>query len=337
MKPFSMIRFLFTGPVHPIIRIFPILFYVAIILVSYPVYSQDGDDLYGKANSIVVENNYGFELFVKRQSYTFSSFEYESSTRNPYQDSLIQNDGLKQNSKILVPMMLRYEDSQRNFWIETSYYEIEIVNSNTVELTTYPDSFSLTRRYFPALIRSEAEINAIKFFEPESGLKLGIGGGGKNINKYIYGKYNLSGAYQEYYLTYGPQLSLRLEWNFLNNLFLTGMVDAFYTQGNRFSDNLLIDTNQLRVEGSIAGKKGLYRGVESDMALYFRFFEKFKIGVGYNRIDSFFSPLNNHSIIYILPDPLNNQNPETIQISQGIQNGAKETLHGLYAVLVFAI
>ena len=309
-----------------------VLLNLAFCFLPFPVFSQAVASEKSANTQAVQEPAYGFELFVKRQTYEVVPYEYTSSTRDPHREFLIQNSNLEQNSKVLVPMALRYEGKNRKYWLETSFYEIEIVNSNTYQLKHSPSSSTLSRKYFPALTRSEAEIGAFYIFTPLSGLQLGIGGGGKNINKYTYGKNNLSGAFQEYYLTYGPQLGLRLEWKFLSNLSLSVMLDAFYTQGNRFSDNVLLDNDHLQIAGSIAGKKGLYRGVESDIALYYRFFGKFRIGIGYNRIDSYFSPLHNNSILYTFPDPLRNRNPAEIKIRRGIQNGNFETLKGFYAV-----
>ena len=272
-----------------------------------------------------------FELFVKRQTYTFTPYEYTSSTRVPEKDTIIINDGLRQNSKVLVPMTLRFEDLQKKYWLEIAYYEIEIINSNSAELTTRPGATALTRKYFPAVTRSEAEINLFKIFQPYNSLKLGFGGGGKNINKYIYGNNIPQGAFQVYHLTYGPQLGMRLDWNFSGHFSLAAMLDAFYTQGSRYSDNVILQQNRLEYSVMTAGRQGIYRGMEVDLAFFYRFLEKYRIGVGYNTIGSWFSPLHNDTYLFTLTSTPN-QNPD-IKIRPDIQNGNFEKLQGVYTVL----
>jgi outer membrane protein (TIGR04327 family) len=290
--------------------------------------SQDTKNIPNKQNLNL--NEFNWELLIRRQTYTYSPYEYNSSTNNPNKDFQILQSQLQQNSKVMVPFGLRYENLNHKFWIETSYFEIESVNPNTIQWKTDAKESTLQRIYFPALGRSEFELNAYKIIEVCNSCKLGLGGGIKNINKYIYGQNIGSGAFQEYYFTYGPQLSLRLEWNVFSKFFINLGLDGFYSQGTRFSDNLKTKSDQIQMTLASAGTRGMYRGYESDLSIQYRIFESIKFGFGYNRIDSFFSYLNNESYLLTFYDSSRTQ--ESFLISQNIRNGNFDSLRGFYLI-----
>jgi outer membrane protein (TIGR04327 family) len=209
-----------------------------------------------------------------------------------------------------------------------AYFEVENANSNAFINTYKQGQLTTSRNYFPAIGRSEFEANIFKVFQMYDRFELALGGGIRNINKYIYGKNNLNGAYQEYYFTYGPQISFQSSWNFYKTFYLQLHGDLFYTRGTRFSDNLVIRPDLIRKSINNSSWNLIYRGYEIDFSLKHKINDELSIYLGYNFIESFYSPYKNNSLN--LDWSLNDQNISSIEINQNLLKGNFETLKGVY-------
>ncbi|TGN10441.1 LA_2444/LA_4059 family outer membrane protein [Leptospira ilyithenensis] len=275
-----------------------------------------------------------FEFFLKRQTYHFTPYEYTSLTETPDPNRPVSAGKLNQNSKVLIPFVFSYDNYEKNYRLEISYFEMEIVNPNSVVLRTEGNQISMTREYITPVTRSELEVNAYRKFSIGKGWSLYTGGGIRNINKYKYGSYVSEGAFQEYFFTYGPQLSIKSVHSITSDIQFSIGLDGFYTQGNRFLKDPILSSQTFLLPISTAGTEGIYRGYELDLSLSYRFFENFKFYIGYNQIESKFSYLDLHQVNVIYLNSQWNGNNFSLTgvpaVSQPIRSGNFEILKGVY-------
>jgi len=286
------------------------------------------------ANASKKERSSSFELLLKRQTYHFIPYEYTSLTEVQNLHQSATTDKLRQNSKVLIPFVFGYENHEKNYKLEISYFEMEIVNPNVLVLRTNENQISFNREYLTPVTRSELEANAYRKFYLAEDWNLYLGGGIRNINKYKYGTYLGEGAFQEYFFTYGPQVSIKSEYSVTERMKVSIGFDGFYTQGNRFLKDPILNSQTFTFPVNIAGTEGIYRGYELDVSLSYRFFENFKFYIGYNQIESKFSYLNFHQINVTYLNSGWNGNDSTFSgipsFSQPTQTGNFETLKGIY-------
>ncbi|UOG31791.1 LA_2444/LA_4059 family outer membrane protein [Leptospira noguchii] len=230
-----------------------------------------------------------FELLIKRQTYRWTPYDYTSYTERSILETTIKTDSIKQNQKVLIPLVFRYDQLEKKFRIEISAYEIELANPNTNVVQFGSLGFDARRQYFNPMLRSEAEFNYYKIINLLPNWDFFAGAGIRNINKYKYGYFLREGVYEEYFYTYGPQIIFRTDFRPIENLYFSLAADFFYTEGNRFYKQKTLTQDWMVVSFGNAGAKGIYRGYEIDFSISYRIFEKFKIYLGYNYIYSFFS------------------------------------------------
>lgn len=224
--------------------------------------------------------------------YEYTSLTDKNETITPTRSS----SALKENGKVLIPFVFSYENLAKGFKLDLSYYEIEIVNANTLLYQHPAQGPNISRFYLSPMARSEFEFNAYKTFTPTSDWKLYLGGGIRNINRYLYGNYLGQGTFKEYFFTYGPQVSVQSIYQLTGDFAFHLTMDVFYTQGTRFfkQPNLMEDRFQYSL--STSGTGGIFRGYEFDGSLSYSFHPNMKFFVGYNMIVSKFSYLHYNEI-----------------------------------------
>ncbi|BDA78006.1 membrane protein [Leptospira kobayashii] len=308
-------------------------FWVVLFLFGWCVCSLYGEEN-GVENTVKKEKTSSFELLLKRQTYDFAPYEYTSLTKNPPPNQTSNTGKLSQNSKVLIPFVFSYENYKKNYRLEISYFEMEIVNPNSLVLRTDGNQISMTREYLKPVTRSELKANAYLKFPFGKDWNFYSGGGIRNINKYKYGNYLGEGAFQEYFFTYGPQLSIKSVYSITSEIQFSVGLDGFYTQGNRFVKDPILNSQTFTLPIDTAGTEGIYRGYELDLSLSYRFAENFKFYIGYNRIESKFSYLHFHQINVNYSNSQWNGNDFSLSgfpsISKPIQSGNFETLKGFY-------
>ncbi|TGL39008.1 LA_2444/LA_4059 family outer membrane protein [Leptospira perdikensis] len=238
-----------------------------------------------------------WSLLLKRQTYHYLPYEYSSLTdKNESIFPTRSSSALKENGKVLIPFVFSYENLEKGFKVDLSYFEIEIVNANTLLYQQSAQGGNLSRFYLSPMARSEFELNLYKTFAPTKDWKLNLGGGVRNINRYLYGNYLGQGTFKEYFFTYGPQASIQTIYQIHQDFAFHLTMDVFYTQGTRFfkQPNLMEDRFQYSL--STAGTEGIFRGYEWDGSLSYSFHPHMKFFVGYNMIVSKFSYLHYNDI-----------------------------------------
>ncbi|TGM68923.1 hypothetical protein EHQ96_05100 [Leptospira levettii] len=238
-----------------------------------------------------------WSLLLKRQTYQYLPYEYTSLTDK--NESIVptrSSTTLKENGKVLIPFVFSYENVEKRFKVDLSYFEIEIVNANTLLFQQSAQGGNLSRFYLSPMARSEFELNLYQTFLPAKDWKLYLGGGVRNINRYLYGNYLGQGTFKEYFFTYGPQASVQSVYQLSQDLAFHLTMDVFYTQGTRFfkQPNLMEDRFQYSL--STAGTEGIFRGYEWDGSLSYSFHSNMKFFVGYNMIVSKFSYLHYNEV-----------------------------------------
>lgn len=238
-----------------------------------------------------------FSLLLKRQTYQYLPYEYTSLTDK--NESIVptrSSSALKENGKVLIPFVFSYENLAKGFKLELSYFEIEIVNANTLLYRQTAQGPNISRYYLSPMARSEFEFNAYKTFTPTRDWNLYLGGGLRNINRYLYGNYLGQGTFKEYFFTYGPQASVQSIYQLTGDFAFHLTMDVFYTQGTRFfkQPNLMEDRFQYSL--STASTGGIFRGYEFDGSLSYSFHPHMKFFIGYNMIVSKFSYLHYNEI-----------------------------------------
>ncbi|TGL64312.1 LA_2444/LA_4059 family outer membrane protein [Leptospira sarikeiensis] len=267
-----------------------------------------------------------FELLLKRQTYSITPYNFTSfSERTDPNESVVANH-LQQNQKVLVPAVFSYENYEKNFRAEISYYEVELVNPNSNVLKSNSGILSAERHYYSPLARSEFEANIYKIINPTENWSLFLGGGIRNINKYTYGNYVKDGAFSEYFYTYGPQISLQSSYLFTENFSLNLSLDLFYTEGTRFLKTPLLTPDTLLITNGSAGTRGIYRGTESEISFQYQFHSNMKFHAGYNQIYSYFSYLHYDQ----LDLTCQTQAPGAFTITNGSRSGNYEILRGFF-------
>ncbi|GBF37047.1 LA_2444/LA_4059 family outer membrane protein [Leptospira johnsonii] len=267
-----------------------------------------------------------FELLLKRQTYSFIPYNFTSYSEKTDPNESVETNHLQQNQKVLVPAVFSYENYEKNYRAEISYYEIELVNPNSNVIRSNSMGSSAERFYYSPLARSEFEANFYKIISPIRNWNLYLGGGLRNINKYTYGKYMLDGAFQEYFYTYGPQISIQSSYQFAENFSANISLDLFYTEGTRFFRTPVISPDTLVFTNGSAGTKGIYRGYESEISLQYKFHENMRFHLGYNQIFSYFSYLHFDQ----LDLNYNISSSSSISISNGSRSGNYEILRGFF-------
>ncbi|PJZ76887.1 LA_2444/LA_4059 family outer membrane protein [Leptospira neocaledonica] len=267
-----------------------------------------------------------FELLLKRQTYSFIPYNFTSYSEKTNPNESIETNHLQQNQKVLVPAVFSYENYEKNYKAEISYYEVELVNPNSNVIRSNSTGLSAERFYYSPLARSEFETNFYKIISLIQNWNLYLGGGLRNINKYTYGKYMLDGAFQEYFYTYGPQVSLQSSYQFAENFSANISLDVFYTEGTRFFKTPIISPDTLVFTNGSAGTRGIFRGFESEISLQYKFHENMRFHLGYNQISSYFSYLHfdQWNLHY------NFSSPSSISISNGSRSGNYEILRGFF-------
>lgn len=285
-------------------------------------------DIYAEDDSKREERNpkQRFELLLKRQTYQFVPYNYTSFSERTDPNSSVQTEHLQQNRKVLVPAVFSYENYEKNYRIETGYYEVELVNPNSNVIRTDVRGISAERFYYAPVARSEFEINGYKILSVTKDWNLYLGGGIRNINKYTYGYYLLDGAFQEYFYTYGPQASFQSRYRFYENITFAFGLDGFYTEGTRFFRNPIFSPSSITLTNGSAGTRGIYRGFEAEVSLQYQFHENMKFQIGYNQISSYFSYLHFDQI----NAKLDFSNPSIWTISNASKSGNYEILKGFF-------
>ena len=234
-----------------------------------------------------------FHLLLKRQTYHYIPYEYTALTdKNESLYPSRKSSELKENGKVLIPFVFTYENLAKALKVEVSYFEIEIVNANTLLFENSPSQISASRFYLSPMARSEFEGNAYKMFYLDPLWKVSLGGGIRNINRYLYGNYLSQGAFKEYFFTYGPQFSIESEVTLPYDLYWNLTLDIFYTQGTRFQRQPHLIENKLTYAFNNAGTEGVFRGYEFDTSLSYQFHSNMRLFLGFNQIISRFSYLN---------------------------------------------
>ncbi|TGM07229.1 hypothetical protein EHQ76_04985 [Leptospira barantonii] len=281
-----------------------------------------------------------FELILKRQTYLWTPYDYTSYTERSPLEMSIKADSIKQNQKVLTPFVLRFDRLEKKFRVEISAYEIELANPNTIVTQAGSSGFETRRQYFNPMIRSEAELNLFKIFDPNDDWRIFAGAGIRNINKYKYGYYLREGAYEEYFYTYGPQLVFRTDYRIWEKFFISLGVDLFYTEGNRFYKPTTMTLDSIVVSAGSSGVRGIYRGGEVDLSVAYQISESFKFYVGYSYIDSQFSyfGFNQTDLRFgtASNDPFRSETNTATEISRAweishtIRSGHRDLLRGAY-------
>ncbi|PJZ81628.1 LA_2444/LA_4059 family outer membrane protein [Leptospira meyeri] len=287
------------------------LIYIFLVSVSSMIFAEgDGRE----TEKPVPEGNSKkseWSLLLKRQTYHYLPYEYSSLTDK--NESILptrSSSALKENGKVLIPFVFSYENLEKGFKVDLSYFEIEIVNANTLLYQQSTQGGNLSRFYLSPTARSEFELNFYKTFSPTKDWKLNLGGGVRNINRYLYGNYLGQGTFKEYFFTYGPQVSVQTIYQLNQDFAFHLTMDVFYTQGTRFfkQPNLMEDKFQYSL--STAGTEGIFRGYELDGSLSYFFHPNMKFFVGYNMIVSKFSYLHYNDIqLKQNTENLGSQNP----------------------------
>lgn len=127
------------------------IFLIFYIFVSNSVLSQTEDN---KKNT--------FELLIKRQTYRWTPYDYTSYTERSILETTVKTDSIKQNQKVLIPLVFRYDQLEKKFRIEISAYEVELANPNTNVVQSGSLGYETRRQYFNPMLRSEAEFNYYK-------------------------------------------------------------------------------------------------------------------------------------------------------------------------------
>ncbi|MCG6144317.1 LA_2444/LA_4059 family outer membrane protein [Leptospira bandrabouensis] len=271
------------------------LIYLFLVSVSSMIFAEGRE----METSILEGKNKKSEwsLLLKRQTYHYLPYEYSSLTDK--NESIVptrSSSALKENGKVLIPFVFSYENLEKGFKVDLSYFEIEIVNANTLLYQQSAQGGNVSRFYLSPTARSEFELNLYQTFLLNKDWKLYLGGGVRNINRYLYGNYLGQGTFKEYFFTYGPQVSAQTIYQLSQKLALHLTMDVFYTQGTRFfkQPNLMEDRFQYSL--STAGTEGIFRGYEWDGSLSYSFHPNMKFFVGYNMIVSKFSYLHYNEI-----------------------------------------
>ncbi|KWV23685.1 outer membrane protein [Leptospira interrogans] len=274
-----------------------------------------------------------FELLIKRQTYRWTPYDYTSYTERSILETTIKTDSIKQNQKVLIPLVFRYDQLEKKFRIEVSAYEIELANPNTNVIESGTLGYETRKQYFNPMLRSEAELNYYKILNLYPNWDFFAGAGIRNINKYKYGYFLREGVYEEYFYTYGPQFVFRTEYRFAENWSLSLAADLFYTQGTRFYKPQALTLESMTVSAGTAGAQGIYRGYELDVSLGYRVFDAVKFFVGYNYIYSYFSYYSFHQTDIRLQtsslDPFISEN-SSAPILHMFRSGNHDILQGLY-------
>lgn len=79
------------------------IFLIFYIFVSNSVLSQTEDN---KKNT--------FELLIKRQTYQWTPYDYTSYTERSILETTVKTDSIKQNQKVLIPLVFRYDQLEKN-------------------------------------------------------------------------------------------------------------------------------------------------------------------------------------------------------------------------------
>ncbi|TGK34909.1 hypothetical protein EHQ12_06145 [Leptospira gomenensis] len=317
------------------IRFWGILTGLALIFLSNSIQAEQESE--NRENGL---NKRNFELLLKRQTYQWTPYDYTSYTERPWTETSMKTDSVKQNQKVIVPFVFRYDHPERKFRIEISAYEIELANANTIVTQSGTAGYETRRQYFNPMIRSEAEFNLFRIVEATESWKLFFGLGIRNINKYKYGYFLREGAYQEYFYTYGPQAVFRGDYRISERFFLSFALDLFYTQGNRFYKPTTTTFDSIVVSSGSSGVRGIYRGSEIDVSVAYQISEALKFYLGYSYIDSYFSyyGFNQTDLSFgnSQNSPFQTETNEVsridniLRISHPIRSGNFDRLHGLY-------
>ncbi|PJZ84552.1 LA_2444/LA_4059 family outer membrane protein [Leptospira harrisiae] len=285
------------------------LFYLFLVSVSSMIFAEGRETEVPLSEGKIKKSEWS--LLLKRQTYQYLPYEYSSLTDK--NESIVptrSSSALKENGKVLIPFVFSYENIEKGFKVDLSYFEIEIVNANTLLYQQSIEGGNVSRFYLSPMARSEFELNLYKTFVPTKDWKLYLGGGVRNINRYLYGNYLGQGTFKEYFFTYGPQVSVQTVYQLPYDLAFHLTMDLFYTQGTRFfkQPNLMEDRFQYSL--STAGTEGIFRGYEWDGSLTYSFHPNMKFFVGYNMIVSKFSYLHYNEIQFSRStDNLGSQNP----------------------------
>lgn len=264
------------------------LIYILLVFFSSMLFAEETVTIENEPKE--KRNHSRTSLLLKRQTYQYLPYEYTALTdKNEAIVPTRSSSALKENGKVLIPFVFSYENLTKGFKLELSYFEIEIVNANTLLYQQTALGAHISRFYLSPMARSEFEFNVYKTFTPGLDWKLYLGGGIRNINRYQYGNYLGQGTFKEYFFTYGPQVSLQSIYQLPFDLAFHLTMDLFYTQGTRFfkQPNLMEDRFQYSL--STAGTEGIFRGYELDGSLSYSFHPNMKFFVGYNLIVSKFS------------------------------------------------
>ncbi|TGM20270.1 hypothetical protein EHQ90_03595 [Leptospira stimsonii] len=232
-----------------------------------------------------------FELIIKRQTTTFTPYEYSFTTNPVYSPQYYPDiySKLRNNTDIVFPLSLIYTNGK--FRYELKYTKIHFSSMNYEN--TYINRGIIYDRYIqlPDTTRGDLQNNFIYWFEkPERRFEWGVGLGIRNIYK---SKENIS--YNFYFSQEespnGIQFNYRVLYKITDSLRLNFGYDLYHAIGNRkihgqYGYNYSAKENSTASYYTIVvpDKNTLvrYSGMEVDLSLSYKINELFSLYIGYN-------------------------------------------------------
>jgi len=226
------------------------------------------------------------ELTIKRQSYKYIPFQQQQGWIY-YGYGGNYNGRLSGNTDIVFPISFNYLSASHGWGLGISYFK-DILAHGTYDSTYYSPGSTLSyRTSVLPLTRAEIQANAYKYFNPFTGLRIGIGGGLRSINTYEAYDY-----YTDYYRrridTYGPQIGIPVYLDITPRLQFLALGQLFITRGKVISESAYAYGNYISKTWGPSGVHGIYYGGEYELRLSYSFMPNFALAVGYDAIDSLF-------------------------------------------------
>lgn len=271
-----------------------------------------------------------FEFIVKRQTTTFTPYEYNLMTNEVFSSySPDMYSKLRNNTDIILPLSLIYTTGK--FRYELKYTKIHFSEMNFEN--TYVARGVIYNRYLeiPATKRGDLQNNFIYWFgNPERRFEWGVGLGIRNIHKSRESMTTNLYYNQEESLN-GIQFDYRIIYKITDNLRLNFGYDIYYALGTRqlhgqysYSYSTRENSNASYYTILLPNKNTSvkYSGMEIDLSLSYKMNEFFSLYVGYNYNRAFISyrglydrslSYDSYSDKFYLRDSYSAAKPEIIQ------------------------
>lgn len=270
-----------------------------------------------------------FETGIRLQKAEFIPFDYSRSLSDsePIIGSSVQK--LRNNTKNITPFFFIYKDVQKGFSLEFDYTKIQLERANYNTDFTRNNQILRFQNYLPNNERTDVKLNLFLYPIRQSEY-FALGFGLRKIDRLRNSSFQ-NYSLEEKFLAYGPQFVLKSNIPITEQLSINLGLDLYYTQGRRTFDysslyySSIDNFSYIETVGSNNKTKGIFRGIEANIAIKYNFLENFNIAFGYNYNYSYVKYENLNDRLFYASSASNTWAYRNVSFSNG-----KEILRGFY-------